>query len=107
MLFLKLIHPDRFFRELSLYESSWEVNWIDESSNASHIKMISFEFFLSCTCSNCLQKVNWMPYLSIGMVHVYDVDKAEQIAWKTVCDWHPHAKTTSTGLNLIGIVTVN
>lgn len=41
------------------------------------------------------------------MVPVYDVDKAEQIAWKTACDWHPHAKARSTGLNLIGIVTVN
>lgn len=40
MLFPKLIHPDRLFREFSHCESFWEVNWIDESSDGSHIKMI-------------------------------------------------------------------
>lgn len=39
MSFLKLIHPDRFFKEFSNYETSWEVNWIDESSNASYVNI--------------------------------------------------------------------
>lgn len=41
-----------------------------------------------------------MPYLSIGMVHVCDVDNSEQIAWKT----QPEIGTHMPNLEVQGLV---